>query len=203
MKRFFDLSVSLLFILVSLPFWILISLAIIIDSSGPIFYRGNRIGKDGEGFKIYKFRTMVKEAEKMGPVITGGDDVRITRVGKYLRKMKLDEMPQLINVIKGEMSIVGPRPEDPKYVQHYTDRQKKVLSVRPGMASPAFIKYRHEEDLLSTENEESLDKVYINKILPEKLEMDLEYIENQSFIGDIFIFFEAGLSLFTNCEDVE
>lgn len=201
MKRFFDLTTSILFILITFPAWLLLSVLIKIDSPGPVFYKGVRVGKGGEKFKIFKFRTMVDKADIKGPAITGRDDDRVTCIGSILRKMKLDELPQLINVIKGDMSIIGPRPEGPKYVKHYTQRQKIVLSVRPGMASPAFIKYRHEEELLRDVNEKELDDIYLNKILPEKLELDIDYIKTQSFIGDLRILINAGLSLFTSYDN--
>jgi len=195
-KRIFDLALSFLFILITFPIWLIISIAVKLDSKGPIFYRGIRVGKEGEKFRIFKFRTMMEDAKEKGPAITGSEDKRITRVGKILRKYKLDEMPQLINVIRGEMSIIGPRPEDPKYVKHYSERQKRVLNVRPGMASPAFIKYRHEEEILNNVGEENLDEVYQRDILPDKLEMDLAYIKNRSLIFDLRIFIQAALSLF-------
>jgi len=196
LKRIFDVLVSFLVILIALPLWAVIAIAIKLDSPGPVFYRGIRVGKDGRLFTIYKFRTMVVDAPNRGPGITRRDDPRITRVGRFLRKLKIDEMPQLINVLKGEMSIVGPRPEDPRYVARYTPEQRRVLSVRPGMASPAFIKYRHEEELLAAAGE-AWEHVYLTQILPDKLRLDLEYIEHQSFVGDLAILVQAALSLFT------
>ena len=200
-KRAFDIIISFLVISVSLPLWLIVAIAIKLNSPGPVFYRGSRIGKDGKPFAIYKFRTMVVDAPKMGPGITGRGDPRITRVGSFLRKLKIDEMPQLINVLKGEMSIVGPRPEDPRYVAHYTPEQRRVLSVRPGMASPAFIKYRHEEELLAAAGDD-WEHVYLTQILPDKLRMDLEYIEQRSFLFDLAILAQAALSLFTTAENV-
>jgi lipopolysaccharide/colanic/teichoic acid biosynthesis glycosyltransferase len=150
---------------------------------------------------------MVAEAAQQGPGITQQADPRITRVGRLLRRLKIDEMPQLINVLKGEMSIVGPRPEDPRYVAYYTPEQRRVLSVRPGMASPAFIQYRHEEALLALWNTHystgqaaaggDLEDIYLTAILPDKLRLDLEYIEQQSFLGDLAILAQAAISLFT------
>jgi len=194
-KRIFDFIVSLAVILIAFPIWILVALAIKMDSPGPVFHRGTRVGKDGKPFTLFKFRTMVADAPRRGPGITQQDDPRITRVGRFLRKLKIDEMPQLINVLKGEMSIIGPRPEDPRYVAHYTPEQRRVLTVRPGMASPAFIKYRHEEELLAAASDD-LEHVYLTQILPDKLRMDIEYVRNQSFIGDLSIFAQAALSLF-------
>ena len=196
LKRAFDTIVSLLVITIALPLWLVVAIAIKLDSPGPVFYRGQRVGKDGKLFAIYKFRTMVVDAPNRGPGITHGADPRITRVGRFLRKLKIDEMPQLINVLKGEMSIVGPRPEDPRYVAHYTPEQRRVLSVRPGMASPAFIKYRHEEDLLAVAGDD-LERVYLTQVLPDKLRMDMAYIDTQSFLGDLAILVRAAISLFT------
>jgi len=201
MKRVFDFVVSFLIILIALPLWALVAIAIKLDSPGPVFYRGKRVGKDGRPFLIYKFRTMTVDAPQKGPGITRDGDPRITRVGRFLRKFKIDEMPQLINVLKGEMSIVGPRPEDPRYVAQYTPEQRRVLTVRPGMASPAFIKYRHEEELLAAAGSD-LEHVYLTQILPDKLRMDLEYIERQSFLYDLAILAQAAVSLFSRGRSV-
>jgi len=193
-KRTFDFLVAFFVILISLPFWAIVATAIKIDSPGPIFYRGTRVGKNGKLFTIFKFRTMVTDASRKGPGITHANDPRITRIGKLIRKLKIDEMPQFINVLRGEMSIVGPRPEDPRYVAYYTPEQRRVLSVVPGMASPAFITYRHEEELLA--NSENPEEFYLTKVLPNKLNMDLDYIDNRSFLFDISILIKAALSLF-------
>jgi lipopolysaccharide/colanic/teichoic acid biosynthesis glycosyltransferase len=195
LKRVFDLLVSLLVILIALPLWLAVAIAIKLDAPGPVFHRGQRVGKDGKIFSTYKFRTMVLEAWNCGPGITRDADPRITRVGRVLRKFKIDEMPQLINVLKGEMSIMGPRPEDPRYVAYYPEEYEQILKVRPGMASLAFIKYRHEEELLAS-TEDSVEQVYLGRILPDKLRMDIEYVGNQSFTGDLSIFATAALSLF-------
>lgn len=196
LKRAFDVVVSALVVLVALPLWAAVALAIKLDSPGPVFHRARRVGKDGRPFTLYKFRTMVVDAHARGPGITHRDDPRITRVGRFLRRMKIDEMPQLLNVLKGEMSIVGPRPEDPRYVAHYTPEQRQVFAVRPGMASPAFIKYRHEEELLAALGGDP-ERAYLQHILPDKLRMDLEYIACQSFGYDLSILAQAALSLFT------
>jgi len=194
LKRAFDIVVSSLVIIIALPLWVVVAIVIKLNSPGPVFYRGQRVGRAGKPFAIYKFRTMVVDAPNKGPGITHDNDPRITRVGRFLRELKIDEMPQLINVLKGEMSIVGPRPEDPRYVAHYTPQQQRVLSVRPGMASPAFIKYRHEEILLATSS--NPEDFYLTKILPNKLKMDLDYIDKQSFLFDLFVLLKAALSLF-------
>lgn len=199
LKRAFDVVVSAVVILIALPLWAVVALVIKLDSPGPVFYRGRRIGRGGEPFHIYKFRTMVTGAAKKGPGITSGEDPRITGVGRLLRKLKIDEMPQLINVLRGEMSIIGPRPEDPRYVAHYTPEQRRVLSARPGMASPAFIKYRHEEEILAAAGDDWED-VYVNQVLPDKLELDLEYIEHRSLLYDLGIFAQAARSLFTRSD---
>jgi len=207
LKRIFDFVISFLVILIALPLWLAVTIAIKLDSPGPVFHRATRIGKGGRPFTLYKFRTlglssvegMVADAPSRGPGITRQADPRITRVGRFLRKLKIDEMPQLINVLKGEMSIVGPRPEDPRYVAHYTPEQRRVLSVRPGMASPAFNKYRHEEELLAAVGD-GLERVYLTQILPDKLRMDLDYIEQQSFLLDLSVLAETPLSLFERNE---
>jgi len=197
LKRAFDVMVSALVILIALPLWAAVAVAIKLDSPGPVFYRAQRIGRNGRPFTLYKFRTMITDADTRGPGITRCDDPRITRVGRFLRRMKIDEMPQLLNVLKGEMSIIGPRPEDPRYVAHYTPEQRRVLSVRPGMASPAFIKYRHEEEILAAAGDH-LEQIYLTEILPDKLRMDLEYIEQQSLLFDLIVLARAALSLFTS-----
>lgn len=195
LKRGFDVTVAAVVLLLTWPLWLLTSVAIKLDSAGPVLHRAQRIGKAGRPFVLYKFRTMIVGASQLGPGVTHARDARITRVGRYLRQLKVDEMPQLFNVLKGEMSIVGPRPEDPRYVAHYTPEQQRVLSVRPGMASPAFIKYRHEEQILAAAGDE-LEHVYVNRILPDKLRLDLAYVERQSFLGDLAILVQAASSLF-------
>ena len=191
LKRAFDLILSFLFLIITSPFLLGIAVAIKLDSPGPVLFKGARVGVDGALFSILKFRTMVDLPASAGPAVTGKKDQRITRVGGFLRTYKLDEIPQLLNVIKGEMSLVGPRPEDPKYVVHYTGEQRKVLSVRPGIASSAAVKYRHEEDLLANVPAEELDKVYIAEILPEKLSLDMEYVENWTLLLDFKILYGA------------
>lgn len=191
--------VSSLVVLIALPLWAIVAIAIRLDSPGPVFYRAVRIGKGGEPFTIYKFRTMMVDASQKGPGITMQGDPRITRMGRFLRNMKIDEMPQLINVLKGEMSIVGPRPEDPRYVACYTPEQRRVLSVRPGMASHGFPKYRHEQELLAATGDD-FENVYLTVILPDKLQLNLEYIEQQSFLYDLAILARAAVSLFTTAD---
>lgn len=188
MKRFFDLSTALIFSLLFIPFWLLVAIVIKLTSSGPVFFRQIRIGKDEKPFHIFKFRTMVVNAEKKGLQITvGGRDPRITKVGYFLRRTKLDELPQLFNIALGEMSFVGPRPEVPKYVSFYTEEQKKVLSVRPGITDMASLKYIDENELLK--NALDPEKMYIEKIMPDKLKINLQYLERQSFFFDIKLIF--------------
>ncbi len=194
-KRIFDVIVSLLVVVVALPLWLVVALAIKLDSPGPVFYRATRIGKGGQPFILYKFRTMVAGASGWGPGVTRDRDPRITPVGRLLRKLKIDEMPQLINVLKGEMSIVGPRPEDPRYVRYYTPEQRRVFAVRPGMASPAFVRYRHEEEILAAAGD-GVEDYYLTALLPNKLRMDLEYIERQSLWFDLCVLAQAAVSLF-------
>lgn len=192
LKRAFDLTLSSVVILIALPLWVAVALAIKLDSPGPVIHRATRIGWGGNPFTIHKFRTMVAGASRQAPGITRRGDPRITRAGRFLRRLKIDEMPQLIDVLRGEMSIVGPRPEDPRYVAHYTPEQRRALTVRPGMASPAFIKYRREEDLLASAGDD-VEQAYLTQIMPDKLRLDLEYIEQQSFLGDLAILVRAAL----------
>lgn len=186
-KITFDKLVSLLGIIILLPLLIIISILIKLDSKGPIIFKQVRVGKNEKIFEIYKFRTMVTDAERLGKQITVGHDPRITRVGYFLRKFKLDELPQLLNVLKGDMSFVGPRPEVPRYTQLYNEEQKKVLTVRPGITDYASIKYRNENEILA--KSEDPEKTYIEVIMPDKLKLNLKYIEEQSLWLDIKIIF--------------
>ncbi len=178
MIRFFDFLFSLLGLIVLSPVFLLISLYIVLDSRGGVFYRQSRVGKDGKDFKLYKFRSMRTGADKRGLITVGEKDSRITRVGYFLRKYKLDELPQLINVLKGEMSLVGPRPEVRKYVDLYTPEQRKVLSVVPGITDYASIEYVDENRILGGAADP--DKVYVEEILPDKIRYNMKYIENRS-----------------------
>ena len=183
MIRLFDLVFSFLGLVILLPFFLLIALLIVLDSRGGVFYRQSfyrqsRVGKDGKDFKLYKFRSMRTGADKRGLITVGEKDSRITRVGYFLRKYKLDELPQLINVLKGEMSLVGPRPEVRKYVDLYTPEQRKVLSVVPGITDYASIEYVDENRILGGAADP--DKVYVEEILPDKIRYNMKYIENRS-----------------------
>ncbi|MGI8968770.1 MAG: sugar transferase, partial [Chloroflexota bacterium] len=168
----------------SLPLWLLIGAMIRLTSRGSALYAGTRIGRDGHPFRMYKFRTMHANADQSGPAITGAADARITPLGHLLRTTKLDELPQLLNVLRGEMSLVGPRPESPAYVALYDDRQRVVLTVRPGITGPSQLLYRHEQELLSGED---VERQYRDEILPAKLESDLAYVRDRSLAKDVHL----------------
>ena len=199
MKRAFDLFFAIPGLLILLPIFVVIAIWIKIDSPGTIFFRQERVGKDGKPFRIYKFRTMVNNAEQMGPSITVGNDPRITKAGRVLRKHKLDELPQLINVVKGEMSLVGPRPEVPYYVSMYSEEQRRVLSLTPGITDPASIKYKDENKLLAAISDRTGDEpemVYIREIMPEKFRINLEYSARANVVSDFMVVMRT---LFDSC----
>jgi lipopolysaccharide/colanic/teichoic acid biosynthesis glycosyltransferase len=185
MKRIFDLFFTILGLIILLPFFALIAIWVMLDSRGGVFYRQERIGKDQKPFKLLKFRSMRTGADKQGLLTVGMKDSRITRSGYYLRKYKLDELPQLINVLLGDMSLVGPRPEVEKYVKLYSQEQLKVLSVRPGITDLASIKYRNENDVLASF--EDAEAGYIQSVMPDKLNLNLMYIQNRSLLMDLRI----------------
>jgi len=189
MKRILDIVFSTLAIIFFSPLLLLISFLIVIDSKGGVIYSQTRVGKNNIDFNLLKFRTMKIDSDNHGLLTLGNRDPRITRVGYYLRKTKIDEFPQLINIIKGDMSIVGPRPEVRKYVNMYNDTQKKALYVRPGLTDYASLAYINESEILSTTNEP--ETVYITKIMPHKLELNLHYIENQNLTEDFKIIFKT------------
>jgi lipopolysaccharide/colanic/teichoic acid biosynthesis glycosyltransferase len=193
LKRTLDIVASAAVLIILSPFLLLIGLLVRLTSAGPAFYRATRTGLYGREFKLYKFRSMVIDADRRGPGITTAGDRRITPVGRILRRTKLDELPQFLNVLKGDMSIVGPRPEDPRYVTYYTPEQRAVLNVRPGITSPASVEYRNEEVMLQGQDWET---TYIQKIMPAKLALDLDYAQNASVWRDIRILFVTFLSLF-------
>lgn len=184
-KRIFDCLFSCIGLIIISPIFILLSLLIALDSQGGIFYKQVRIGKNMRPFKLFKFRTMYANSDKKGLLTVGDNDNRITRVGYYLRKYKLDELPQLINVLIGEMSFVGPRPEVEKYVKLYNNEQQKVLSVKPGITDWASIRYVNESELLARSSEP--EKTYINEIMPAKLAINLEYVKQNNLLIDIKI----------------
>ena len=183
MKRLFDIVASSLGLIALSPLFLVLALWIKADSRGPVFYRQTRVGKDNRDFRLYKFRSMRPDADKGSLITIGGRDPRVTRSGYYIRKYKLDEFPQLINVLKGDMSPVGPRPEVRKYVDMYTPQQMKVLSVRPGITSLASIRYRNENEILAAADDP--DRCYIEQVMPDKLRIDLEYVGNASLANDI------------------
>ena len=178
MIRFFDFILSLVGLVVLAPIFIVLAIWIKIDSKGPVFYRQVRVGQNSIDFGLFKFRSMVVDADKKGLITVGGRDPRITRSGYFIRKYKLDELPQLINVLVGDMSLVGPRPEVRKYVDLYTDEQQKVLSVKPGITDYASIEYMDENEILGKSNDP--EKTYIEEIMPEKIKYNMKYINNKN-----------------------
>jgi len=181
-KRVFDVVLSAGGLALLAPILAAVAVAIRVNSAGPVFYRGLRAGRDGRPFRIFKFRTMVVNADKIGGPSSAADDPRITRVGDFLRRYKLDELPQLLNVVKGEMSLVGPRPEVMQEVLQYTDEEKRLLDVRPGITDWASIKFRNEGEILRG----SVDphQAYLEKIRPEKIRLGLEYVQRRSLATD-------------------
>lgn len=183
MKRLFDIFFSALGIIICIPFFTIAAILVKLDSSGPILFTQERIGKDFIPFKIYKFRTMKKGGEQDGPKITIKGDNRITGTGRFLRKYKIDELPQLFNVLKGDMSFVGPRPEISEYVNLFKIAYEKLLSIRPGITDPASICYSNEEILLS--GSDNWEEHYRKIVLPEKIKLSLHYVDNHNIITDI------------------
>ena len=194
-KRAFDICASFFGLILISPALLAIAIAIKRDSPGPVFYRGERIGKNGRPFKIFKFRTMVVNADSIGPSSTAADDTRITKVGRFIRnKYQLDEFPQLINVLKGDMSLVGPRPQVPWAVELYTTEEKEtILSVRPGMTDWASVKFPNEGEILLGSKDP--DKDYLEKIAPEKTRLQIEYVKNHSFMVDLNILAKTFLTM--------
>lgn len=185
MKRLFDIFVSFIVLMLFLPFGIIISIAILCESKGGVFYRQQRVGKNGVPFRLWKFRTMRVNADKLGKLTVGMRDPRITRVGYFIRKSKLDEFPQFINVLLGEMSVVGPRPEVQEYVDLYTPEQREVLSVKPGITDYASLEYFKENELLG--QSENPRETYIHEIMPAKIALNKRYIANPTLSQDIKI----------------
>lgn len=193
LKRIFDFVVSLFGLIVLCPLLLLIAIIVKVDSKGPVFFRQVRVGKNENVFKIFKFRTMIVDAEKKGMQITVGKDSRITKSGHLLRKFKLDELPQLINVLIGDMSFVGPRPEVSKYVALYDKQQRNVLMVRPGITDLASIEYRDENILLA--KSKNPEETYIEEIMPRKIELNIEYLKKMSLFYDIKLIFKTILAI--------
>jgi lipopolysaccharide/colanic/teichoic acid biosynthesis glycosyltransferase len=188
MKRGFDVLVAGTGLLLTSPILLAAAVAIKLDSRGPVFYSGPRVGRGGRVFQIHKLRSMQTGADAKGPAVTAGDDARITAVGRVLRRSKLDELPQLLNVLKGDMSLVGPRPEHPRYVESYTPDQRRLLDVRPGITGPAALAFIDEEERLRGGDSESL---YIAEVMPQKLAIELAYIQRKSFASDMAILFRT------------
>lgn len=193
MKRLFDVVASGVGLLLLSPLFLLVAIWIKLDSPGPVFYRQVRVGQYNQDFRIFKFRSMRVGADKGSLVTIGGRDPRVTRSGYFIRKFKVDELPQLINVFIGDMSLVGPRPEVRHYVDYWTKEQLHVLDVRPGITDPASIKFRNENELL--EKAEDPEKYYIEVIMQEKLRLYLEYVENHSFWYDIKLIFQTFVAI--------
>jgi lipopolysaccharide/colanic/teichoic acid biosynthesis glycosyltransferase len=199
MKRLLDILFSLGGILVLLPVFFVIWLAVRLDSHGPGFFMQTRVGRGNKDFRLFKFRTMRMDAEKSGQLTVGGRDPRITRAGHFLRKYKIDELPQLFNVLLGDMSFVGPRPEVRRYVDLYTPGQKQVLSVRPGITDYASLRYFNENEILGKSAQPEQD--YIRVIMPEKLALNLEYMRNRSLARDIGIIFQTIARILTRTKE--
>ena len=189
MKRLFDVIASGLGLIVLSPLFVILAIWVKLDSEGPVFYRQVRVGYKNKDFRIFKFRSMRIGSDKGSLVTIGGRDPRVTRSGYFIRKFKFDELPQLINVFLGDMSLVGPRPEVRHYVNYWTDEQMHVLDVRPGITDPASIKFRNENELM--EKAEDPENYYINVIMQEKLRLYMEYVENASFLYDLKLIFKT------------
>ena len=192
-KRFFDILFSFILLVLIFPFIIILGIIIKCDSKGPIFYKQERITMYGRKFKIYKFRTMVQNADKIGNLVTSKDDNRITKVGSKIRKLRIDELPQLINILKGDMSFVGTRPEVEKYVNAYSNEMKATLLMRAGVTSTASISYKDEDEIIAKYQKlgENTDDIYIKRVLSEKMKYNLEYIEKFNILNDIKICFKT------------
>jgi lipopolysaccharide/colanic/teichoic acid biosynthesis glycosyltransferase len=191
MKRIFDVAVSTVLLVAFLPLFVLIAVVIRYTSKGSIFYKQERVGRGNRIFLVWKFRTMNSDADRCGPLITSSDDARITPIGRYLRKNKIDELPQLWNVVRGDMSLVGPRPQVPRFVDAFPSAQRAIiLSVRPGITGPTQLEFRDEEKMLRGQADR--EGYYIANLLPTKCRMDVEYVRNRSFSYDLGIFWETG-----------
>jgi len=193
-KRIFDVVFSLLGLIILFPMFMIIAILIKREDGGSIFFRQTRVGKNWKPFKIYKFRTMIENAEKLGAQVTGKDDKRITKIGRFLRKYKLDELPQLINVLKGDMSLVGPRPEVEKYAKVYKKDFDEILKVKPGITDYATLEFKREEEILKSSD--NIEDVYLKEILPKKLELSKKYVKDMSFLTDIKIILKTIIGIF-------
>ncbi len=206
-KRLLDIIISIILLIILFPFFLIIGIAIKIDSKGSIFYRQERVTQYGRTFKIFKFRTMITNADKIGTLVTTKNDNRITKVGNVIRKCRIDELPQLINILIGDMTFVGTRPEVKKYVNEYTDEMKATLLMPAGVTSYASIKFKDEDEIINkyVELNENVDDIYINRVLPEKMKYNLEYIENFGIFQDAIICIQTIKAVFNrnNQEKVE
>ena len=198
-KRIFDLVLAIILLIILSPLFIIIAIAIKIDSKGPVMFRQTRVTQYGKKFRIFKFRTMITDAEKIGSQVTTKNDTRITRIGRVLRKYRLDEIPQLLNIIAGEMSFVGTRPEVSKYVEKYTDEMMATLLLPAGVTSEASIQYKDEELILTNAN--NVDELYVNKVLPEKMKYNLKSIEDFSLINDMKTIVKTVIAVFKKGEE--
>ena len=194
LKRSFDILISLIALTLLAPLFFICAIVIKLTSQGPVLYKGKRVGKGGDIFLIHKFRSMVVNADQIGTDLTPRGDPRVTKIGSFLRKTKMDELPQIIDVLKGNMSLVGPRPESPLYAKYYNESQKQVLDVRPGIVGVTQLKYHRYEELVLKDKEDP-DAYYVQELMPKKLEMDLDYIENRSFLLDIKILLKTLLAV--------
>lgn len=194
LRTLFDKIAALIGLLILSPLFVIIALAIILDSKGGVFFIQERVGKDFQPFGLFKFRTMRPFSESEGKLTVGTNDPRITRVGAYLRKYKVDELPQLFNVVNGTMNLAGPRPEVPDYVKYYNEEQRKVLSVKPGITDYASLVYFNENELLA--QSANPKETYLNEVMPAKLKLNLEYIANKSFSEDLKIIFKTVVKIF-------
>jgi len=200
-RRVFDTVVGCLGLAIASPALLVAVVAIKVDSPGPVIFRQKRVGLSGVPFEILKFRTMRVDAEKVGAQLTVGADPRITKVGAFLRAWKIDELPQLVNVVKGDMALVGPRPEVPRYVELYTPEQRRVLSVRPGITDPASIEFRNESELMAGQDDP--ERYYREVIMPRKVQLNLDYLDRRSLATDLGILFATAKAVLLGREGEE
>ena len=190
LRRAIDIVVAFLLLALAAPVLAIAALAVKLSSRGPVIYSGRRAGKGGRVFGMYKFRTMVTGADALGPGVTVRNDPRVTPVGRFLRATKIDELPQLVNVLKGDMTLVGPRPEDPRFVEHYSPEQRRLLEVRPGMTGPAQLHYTVEEEKRIVDVKDA-EEIYVEELLDRKLELDLAYLRTRTPARDLLVFLET------------
>lgn len=196
-KRLFDFTVALFVLASAWPVMLIAAAAIKIGSPGPVLFRQKRVGKNGKPFDLLKFRSMRVDAERHGPGITSRNDLRILPLGKFLRKWKVDELPQLFNVVRGEMSLVGPRPDLPEFCVTLVEDQRRVFELRPGVTGAATLKYHDEENILASQNAKGITGYYVNTLYPEKVRLDLEYAREASFAGDLRIILKTFTAIFS------